>query len=253
MRLFLLLCSIFASGTYAFDHSYQDWSEILKQYTVIKKKQVYVDYKVLKFSPAKLDKFLSRLERLNKKAFDQFSQNEQLAFWINAYNAFTFRLVVKHYPVESIKDIGWFFSTPWKIDFINLFGKQMSLDDIEHGIIRKDFKEARIHFALNCASIGCPSLHQEAFVAEKLEEQLSLITEKFLKNTRKNVISKKAIYISKIFDWFEEDFVKYHGSVEKFVGKALGMGNSLEGRKVKYMEYSWKLNELSGQKKVEKK
>lgn len=249
MRLFLIFSYVFSFNALAFDHGYQAWNEVLNQYTSKKKNQVYVDYKKLKASPAALDKFLSTLENLDKKSFDKFSQNEKLAFWLNAYNAFTFRLVIKHYPVESIKDIGWFFSTPWKVDFFKLFGEDMCLDDIEHGIIRKEFKEARIHFALNCASIGCPSLYQEAFVGSKLEEQLSLITKKFLKNTRKNIISKKTIYISKIFDWFEEDFVKYHGSVEKFVGEVLGLGNGLVGRQIKYVEYDWGLNESPAAKK----
>lgn len=247
MRFIYLLLIIYSSSVFSFDHTFTEWSKILKEYTLVKKKQVYVDYKSLKKKQKVLDNFLISMENLDKKTFDSFSDKQKLAFWINAYNAYTLKLILKNYPVKSIKDIGWFFSTPWKIDFIKLFGKVMSLDDIEHGIIRKEYKEARVHFALNCASIGCPSLFQEAFIATKIDTQLEICTKNFLLNTRKNVMSKKVFYVSKVFDWFEEDFVKYHGSVQNFIGTTLNIQDA-EQKELKYIKYDWSLNELSAPK-----
>lgn len=244
MQLLITLTFLFTSSAYGFDKTYSGWNNILEKFTVLHKKQVLVDYNKLKKNPKELNAYLKTFENLKKTDFDKFSKKEKLAFWINAYNAFTFRLIIKNYPVESIKDIGWFFSTPWKIDFINMFGKVMSLDDIEHGIIRKEYQEARIHFALNCASIGCPSLYQKAFIAEKIDEQLQECTKSFLLNTRKNVMSKKTMYVSKVFDWFEEDFEKYHGSVQKFIGKILDIKEP-EKKKLKYIKYDWGLNDVS--------
>ena len=246
MHFYLLLFIFFSTASYSFDKSYSEWDGILKKFTVLKKKQVLVDYKRLKDNPKELNDFLKKIENLTKPEFKKFTEKEKLAFWINTYNAFTFRLIIKNYPIKSIKDIGWFFSTPWKINFINIFGKEISLDDIEHGVIRKNFKEARIHFALNCASIGCPSLYQNAFVAEKLDAQLNMCTKNFLQNTRKNIISKKTMYLSKVFDWFEEDFVKYHGSVQSFIGKLLNIKDA-EKKELKFINYDWKLNITSGQ------
>ena len=192
LTILALLISSYAIG---FDHAHKKWDEILKSKTIKKDEQVLVNYKSIKANQVKLNSYLKELEKVSKKEFNNFSKQEQLAFWINAYNAYTVKLIVKNYPVKSIKDIGSFFSSPWSKDFITLLGKKMSLDDIEHETIRKDFKEPRIHFAVNCASIGCPSLYQEAFVASRIDKQLEVATKLFLNNKNKNKIKKDRILI----------------------------------------------------------
>ena len=145
LTILALLISSYAIG---FDHTHKKWDEILKARTIKKDGQVLVNYKGIKANQVKLNSYLKGLEKVSKKEFNKFSKQEQLSFWINAYNAYTVKLIVKNYPVKSIKDIGSFFSSPWSKDFITLLGQKMSLDDIEHETIRKDFKEPRIHFSI---------------------------------------------------------------------------------------------------------
>jgi hypothetical protein len=134
----------------------------------------------------------------------EWSESAQLAYWINVYNAFTIKLIIDHYPVESIKDIGSkiqvpFINSPWDIKLIEIEGKKYDLNNVEHSILRKDFEEPRIHFAIVCASFSCPKLRREAFTAEKLEEQLQEQAVDFINDPAKNSISKNKAEVSKIF------------------------------------------------------
>ncbi len=238
----IIIGLILSFSAHAFDHSHKEWNEILQKNTKLVKSQVLVDYKGIKKSPGKFNAYLKSLSGVGKKEFYSFNKKQQLSFWINAYNAFTVKIIVDNYPVKSIKDIGSIFSSTWSKKFISLLGKKMSLDQIEHGTIRKEFKEPRIHFAVNCASIGCPSLYREAFIATKLEEQLQAATVHFMNNKEKNYLKKDTYYISKIFDWYGEDFDKYTMGVKNFVGKHI---KSTSGKKmsIKYLDYDWNLNE----------
>ncbi len=170
MKIVLLGLLISLNAFADFDHAHQKWDQILKQYTTRKGNQVYFKYKELKENEVILFSYLKQLESISNKKFEDFSEDQKLAFLINAYNAYTIQIILKNYPIKSIKDIsgGLFSSGPWKIEFISLLGRKMSLDNIEHDTIRKNFNEPRIHFAVNCASIGCPSLLQEAFVARSI-------------------------------------------------------------------------------------
>ena len=239
MKLVFLLSILCVQSVFGFDHKHEKWDQILQNHTKKVDGQVLFNYKKLKGNDSNLKSYLKELEAVNKGTFKEFNSDQKLAFWINAYNAYTVKWILKHYPVESIKDTGSLFSNPWKKEFIELMGKKMSLDGIEHGTIRKNFKEARIHFAVNCASIGCPSLYQNAFIAEKLDAQLEESTKFFLSNKKKNYLKGQTYHLSKIFDWYGEDFEKYHGSVEKFVGKYLGEGDDIE-----FLDYDWSLNEF---------
>lgn len=232
----ILFLSLITLKVLAFDHSYEKWDAFLKQYTVKENKQVLVKYK--KIDKEDLRRLLNTFESVAKDSFKMWNDDQKLSFWINAYNAYTIKLIVKNYPVKSIKDIGSFFSSPWSKEFISLMGEKLSLDDIEHGIIRKQYKEPRIHFAVNCASLSCPSLMQEAFVAKKLDNQLAKAEEHFLNNKTKNKLEGNILYISKIFDWYGNDF-KVFGGPQKYFEKKFGF----KVQDVDFLDYDWNLNE----------
>jgi hypothetical protein len=240
MKIILLV--LLAFNSFAFDQTHEAFDKVLKTYTSKKGSQVLVDYKSLAENQGDLDTYLKQLEALKKIEFNKFSKDEQLAFWINAYNAYTLKLIIKNYPVKSIKDIGGLFSGPWDQKFIYLMGKNMTLNKIEHGTIRKQFKEPRIHFAVNCASIGCPSLLQEAFVGSKLDTQLETATKNFLANNEKNFYdkSKNTLFMSKIFKWYGGDFEDKFGSKEQFISKYIEFPKNAD---TDYLDYNWNLNE----------
>lgn len=209
----------------------------------------WVNYTALKADPKPLNSYLDTLAAVSEKDFNGWPEKERLAFLINLYNAATVKLIVDHYPVKSIKDIGGFLGSPWKQEVVRLFGKVTTLHEIEHGIIRKQYPDARAHFALVCAAKGCPPLRAEAFVAVRLDEQLDDQGRVFLAQTHKNRVeaSARTIHLSPIFKWFSEDFEKQSGSVLKFLGpvlpekdrRALAGG----GLKIKYTDYDWSLND----------
>lgn len=237
--LFLFLFPIYAFG---FDHDYSQWSKVLKSNTNLVESQVYVDYATLKKHPEELLQFTETLRELTEVEFKEFSKDQQLAFWINAYNALTIEWVIRHYPVKSIKDTTTFISSPWSKQFFKIFNKDMSLDDIEHKTIRKNFKEPRIHFALNCASYSCPSLFQEAFIAKKLEEQLEQTAKNFMSDKNKNYFSgqDKTLYISRIFNWYGADFnAKYKGYMN-FIKRYIKTPTTFA---TEWLDYDWSLND----------
>lgn len=241
MKLVIFLFFI-SLNSFAFDHTHEQFSKVLKNNTKDVAGQVLVNYKQLKKHPEELLAYIDQMEDLSKDEFKAFSRNQKLAFWINAYNAYTLQIVIKNYPIESIKDIGSLFSSTWNKKFINLMGKEMSLDDIEHQTIRKEFKEPRIHFAVNCASLGCPSLLQEAYNHEHLNAQLDLAAKHFLTNKTKNYYNKteKVFYLSKIFNWYGADFnAKYKGYLS-YVRRYI---KAPKNTPVEWNEYNWELNE----------
>jgi len=167
---------------------------------------------------------------------DSWSENEQLAYWINAYNAFTVKLVTDNLPIKSIKDLG----EPWDMKFIEIEGKRYSLNDIEHEILRKQFDEPRIHFAVNCASISCPPLMNRAFIASRMEAQLDEVSRKFVNDKSRNQISTNEIKVSKVFEWFRGDFDKT-GGVVPFIKKYARTSVS-NGAAISFLDYDWSLN-----------
>ena len=212
------------------DH--EAWGRLLKKYVSPEGK---VNYKGFKQDKAAL---LSYLESLSSNSpSSAWNKNEQLAYWINAYNAFTVKLIIDNYPLKSIMDLG----KPWDKRFISIGGKQYSLNDIEHNIIRKQFNEARIHFAVNCASQSCPELLNEAFEAGRLNQQLESLTRKFINNPKHNVISSSQAEVSQLFNWYKGDFTK-SGSVIDFLNKYSKVKLS-PGAKITFRDYDWNLNE----------
>jgi hypothetical protein len=236
----------------AFDHHHSRLDQILRQNVV----DGLVNYSALKEAPAALGTYLTSLDQVSEAQFSRWSQPERLAFLINLYNASTLQLVASNYPVRSIKKIGGYFGNPWKLPSVRLFGQGKSLDDIEHGWIRPQFKDPRTHFALVCAARGCPPLRSEAYTAEKLENQLNDQGRRFLAQTTKNRIDPTAnrLYLSPIFKWYHEDFVNASGSVIGFIQPFLSPEDRLTvtNKKlvIEFTDYDWSLNEAPAGKRL---
>lgn len=222
--------------------SHDAFNELLKKYVDDKG---LVNYKGLKAERSKLKAYLSLLEK--GAPTKTWSENEKLAYWINAYNAYTLDLILEHYPVKSIKDIGSsiqipFVNTPWDIKFIKIAGEEYDLNNIEHGIIRKEFDEPRIHFALVCAAVSCPKLQSEAYSPVKLDAQLTRAATEFLANKKKNDIKgPNEATLSKLFSWYGGDFKKKTTLVDYINQYAPTKLN--KDADIDFMEYSWELNE----------
>lgn len=239
------------SPTRPFDQTHAKWNHILQTSVIAKGSHSQVNYRALKKQPEELNSYLDLLQRLTPEEFSTFSKNEKLAFLINAYNAFTVKLVLDHYPVKSIKEIGGLFSSPWKLKFFRLLGERRRLDDIEHEMIRKDFNEPRIHFALVCASKGCPALQNHAFIAPKLNEQLEAAAKTFLSDPERNRfdVGQEKLYISSIFKWYGGDFEKNFGNLKTFLAPYLTKSDNdrtlLLSPKTSlvFLDYDWSLNE----------
>lgn len=220
--------------------SHKIWDGLLKKHV---RADGFVNYKGFVKDSVQLTEYLALLSAAHPRS--SWGKEEQMAYWINAYNAFTVKLIVAHYPVESIKDIKRgipFINTVWDIKFIRIEGQTYDLNNIEHGILRKDFKDARIHAAVNCASFSCPRLRAEAFVAEKLESQLESAMRTFVNDPLRNRVSADKAEISQIFSWFAGDFKSDAGSVRDFINRYAKVKLKPEG-KISHQDYNWKLND----------
>ena len=213
----------------AFNHS--AWNDLLQKHV---SNQGNVNYKGFKTEHTALKNYIQSLSK--NTPTQTWTKAEKLAYWINAYNALTIDLIVKHYPLKSIKDI----DSPWEQRLWKLGDKSYNLEDIEHKILRK-MNEPRIHFGIVCASVSCPKLQNTAFEASKLEEQLTIATKEFLADSTKNNLSNNNIKISKIFKWFSSDF-KENGSLVDFINKYSEIVISQNASK-SYKDYNWNLNE----------
>ncbi len=185
--------------------------------------------------------YLTQVENTDPAVFA--SRNDSLAFWINAYNAFTIKLVVDHYPVSSIRDIAENGKSPWDIQWIRIHDSTYSLNDIENGIIRTTFDEPLIHMALVCAAISCPPLRSEAYVGATLTAQLQDNAARFFADTSKNRYdrSTNTLYLSEIFNWYGSDFDGRYGSAATFALRVMGFPD-VKPAHVKYLKYDWSLN-----------
>ncbi|MBD3630626.1 DUF547 domain-containing protein [Cyclobacterium sp.] len=202
-----------------------------------------VDYKGFIADKEAFEDYLQLLSQ-NPPDRNTWSREEQLAYWINAYNAYTIKLIMDHYPVKSIRDIGPKLEIPlvntvWHLEFFEIGGRAASLDEIEHKILRKEFEEPRIHFAINCASVSCPKLYNRAFTADKIEMQLEMVTKAFINDPSRNDLDRNKL--SSIFSWFKEDFTR-DGSLVAFINGYAD--NPLDpNAKISFKEYDWSLNE----------
>lgn len=222
--------------------SHEIWNLLLKKHVSPDGK---VDYRGFIQDKTILEKYL-RIVSENAPDRKTWSKDQQLAYWINVYNAFTVKLIVDNYPVKSIRDLGPVLKIPmlkdvWHYQFFQIGGKKSSLDEIEHSILRKEFEEPRIHFAINCASVSCPPLLNEAFVSEKIEAQLSHVTRSFINDPLRNKIAVDKVELSSIFSWFKEDFTK-KGSLVDFLNQYSMLKIKMTAR-ISYMDYNWNLNE----------
>ncbi len=192
-----------------------------------------VNYSGLKKVEGKLEEYLNNLS--SHPVEDSWTKNEKLAYWINAYNAFTIKLILKNYPVKSIMDINN--GKAWDLKWIKLGSKTYSLNQIENDIIRPQFKEPRIHFAVNCAAESCPPISNRAYTASNLESMLEKNAKNFITNSKYNSISEKNIEVSRIFDWYGADFGNLIDYLNKYAETSIK-----SSAKVKFKEYDWSLN-----------
>jgi hypothetical protein len=203
--------AIFKAGSIAtVEHA--AWDKLLKTYVVTSpdgiNRVAYAKFKAEGLES--LEAYIGRLETMDPRTLDR---PEQFAFWANLYNAKTIEIVLRAYPVNSIKDINLGGSLlaavsggPWKAKVLKVAGEKLSLDDIEHGILRPIFKDPRVHYAVNCASIGCPNLGTEAFTGEKLDAQLNAASTAFVNHARGVRVEKGRVRASSIYSWFQDDF-----------------------------------------------
>jgi hypothetical protein len=245
----------------AFDHSHAAWTALLRKHVRVLRggQESQVRYAGFMADRAALKTYLASLSAVPAAGFAAWPKAERQAFLINAYNAFTVELILTRYPdLQSIKDLGSLFSTPWKPKWIALLGAQVSLDDIEHAMLRKrgDYDDPRVHFGVNCASIGCPALREEAFVAARLDAQLDEQTLRFMSDRTRNRYNaaRGRLELSKIFDWFGEDFRLGHRGVASLGAFAARYAEQLADTPadreriragtvpITFIDYDWALN-----------
>ncbi|MDT8377413.1 MAG: DUF547 domain-containing protein [Desulfotignum sp.] len=202
-----------------------------------------VDYQGFKADEKQLDAYLDLMAAVDP---DKLSRNEQFAFYINAYNAWTIKLILTRYPgISSIKDIGSFFSSPWGKKISRINGELLTLDEIEHEILRPRFQDPRIHFAVNCASKGCPKLISHPYETQTLAQQLDAVTRDFINNPDKNYLKGNTLYVSRIFKWFAEDFNHdIRGFFLQYASDDLrqALAAAGDGLNIRYLDYDWSLN-----------
>jgi len=234
-------------GTAAeFDQAHARFAGVLKTHV----KNARVDYAGLKADPSGLDAYLNELASVRLEDFKTWTQAQRLALLLNLYNAQTLRLIVDHYPLTSIRKIGILPGAAWRIENVRFGGNVVSLDHLEHEIIRKDFDEPRIHFALVCAALSCPPLRSEPYVGDKLDQQLDDQAKLFLETPEKNRfdVGSNTLWLSPIFEWYEADFTKSADTLKNYVQpflpeparKALKQATEVT---VKFNDYDWSLNE----------
>jgi len=196
----------------------------------------------------RLNSYIAAMQKIN---IDDYHQDEQLAYWINLYNAVTVDIILKHYPVKSIRDIdispGFFSDGPWGKKVLNINNQELSLNDVEHRILRPIWKDARIHFAVNCASLGCPNLNRQAFVADKLEAQFDTAAREFIAHPRGVKITEEGVVVSSIFSWFQQDFGETEADVIKYIQRYANENIVESLRDIKFFhddDYDWSLNDV---------
>jgi hypothetical protein len=268
MRRFLMgvlgvvLLGSVAPGAEPFERSHAAWSALLARHVRWNEAGTAstVDYAGFARDRAALDAYRAALAAVGEPDFAAWPPADRLAFLINAYNANTIALVLTRYPeLASIKDLGGFFTSPWKQRFVALLGATRTLDEIEHTLIRGGVgaDEPGVHFALNCASIGCPALRPEAYRGDALEAQLADQTRRFLSDRSRNRYDAASgrLQVSKIFDWYGDDFARAAGSIGGFFGRHAAelSADETERRRIAaatvpigFLDYDWRLNDAGG-------
>lgn len=247
---FLLMLLPALSVAQGFDHAHEAWDALLKKHVVVLDggKASQVRYQGMSGDRVALRQYLDSLSAVKSEEFSRWTRNEQMAFLLNAYNAFTVEKILARYPdIRSIWDFGRIFGNPFKDDFFTLLGRKATLDRIEHETLRPRYKDPRVHYAVNCASVGCPMLREEAYVAGRLEAQLDEQAARFLSDRSRNRFAGGRLEVSKIFDWFKEDFEPRD---RYFARHAALLADDSSARKMvaegraplTFLEYDWALN-----------
>lgn len=222
--------------------SHEGWNTLLKKYV---NDLGLVNYRALRSDSLALNAYLQDLD--SHLPSSKWTDHDRLAFWLNAYNAYTVQLIIRHYPVKSIKDLGGdkiFVNTPWDLPFIHLGRKSYTLNDIEHRIIRKQFEDNRIHLALVCAAKSCPRLRNEAYTGPSVNAQLDAQGRDFVNNPAKNKLTPpEKPEVSSIFNFYPKDFTKNGShSVQEFINRYANTKIKPDAT-LSYMTYDWSLNE----------
>jgi hypothetical protein len=247
----LFFVGLISANAQAFDQTYAAWGAFLKSNVVVKGPASTVRYSNAKKDRSQLDTFLNDVKSVSEADYQKMSDDEKKAFLINIYNAYTVDIILRHYPLKSIKDIGTFFKNTWKREEFKVFGADVSLDHIEHELARAHFNEPRFHFAFVCASIGCPQLRDEPFVATKLNAQLDEAALKYLSDKTRNrfIARENKLELSSIFKWYREDFDRQPGGLYGCVSKRI-TSDPAEQKKiienkpsVEFLPYNWNLND----------
>ena len=262
---FFAVFIIFAIGFGQMDH--HQFDELLNAYV----DNGQVDYKKFKTNVGSLNLYIQALESVTAEVYGSWEPNSQKAFWINAYNAVTIQVILDHYPIKpggfiararfpknSIRQI----DDVWDSDWVTLVGEKRTLNEIEHEILRKEFKDPKLHFVLVCASIGCPLLENSAYFADDLEQRLEQAAENFINNPHKVRLDKKEniLYVSSIFNWFDTDFDVYKYpktlsgdynkselGIVKFILRYINNDDGVhileKSPEIEFLDYDWSLNE----------
>ena len=264
MILKTLLVLSFFLGSFAqakpIDHQYANWEALSKKHVrwLPDQSQSRTDYAGFKTEHAQLKVVLAEFSGVTQAEFDQWTAAQQMAFLINAYNAFTVELILSKYPdLKSIKDLGSLIQSPWKKKFFTLLGAEHNLDWIENDMLRARYKDPRIHVGINCASIGCPALRNEAYTSAKLDMQLDDGMARFLSDKTRNRYRDGKLEVSEIFKWFAEDFEKgnkgFSKTTDVFARYATQLSADAAAQAairnktvtVSYLSYDWKLNDIA--------
>jgi hypothetical protein len=251
LKYFLLLSFACAAHAQDFDHAHKGWDGLLKKHVVLLEgaNASQLHYAGMAQQRVPLKQYLDALAKVTEAHFNAWTKPEQVAFLINAYNAYTVEKILTRYPnIKSIWDFGKFFGNPFKDQFFTLLGRRMSLDELEHEILRKRYREPRVHYAVNCASVGCPMLREEAYVAERLDDQLEEQARRFLSDRSRNRARAAKLEVSKIFDWFKEDFEprsRYFARYAKFLSEDPSQQKLVAAGAlpVSFLDYDWSLND----------
>lgn len=228
-----------------FDQSHAGLAKVLSTFV----QDGFVDYRSLKASPTALSDYLDDVAKVGREEFEVWKEPDRLAFLINVYNATTLQLIIDHYPVKGIRSIGGLFSSPWRLKVVHMWGETFTLDELEHELIRPQYREPRVHYALVCAARSCPPLRHEPYQGSRLENQLQDQGRIFLSTPEKNRVDQKSeiLWLSPIFKWFESDFTRGKITLKQYILPQLNAEDrplvASKAFRIKYTDYDWSLNE----------
>lgn len=223
--------------------SHQTWQSLLDQYLKVKGQDHLFDYaNVSAKDKARLNRYIQQLTQLDPRTFNQA---QQLSYWVNLYNALTVQLILKNYPVSSITKLGGFFSFgPWDQKITTIAGQSLSLNDIEHRILRPIWQDPRIHFVVNCASLGCPNLPLKALTANNSAQIFNEAAIAYLNQAKGVDIKGKTLVLSKIFDWYRDDFGRDQQAMLNYIQSYRPQDQINQWRGQITYEYDWGLNKF---------